>query len=220
MSNKTLQLSDELYHYMLSVSLRESEVLRRLRQETAGIPGAGMQISPEQGQFMEFLIQLMGAARTLEIGVFTGYSALCTALALPAHGMTVACDVNEEWTSIARRYWREAGVDHKIELHLAPALETLETLLSQGQHGTFDFVFVDADKENYLNYYTRALDLVRRGGVIAFDNVFWGGSVCDPSVTDPDTTAIRKLNDALHNDGRINLSLVPIGDGLTLAMKR
>ncbi len=220
MSSKTLPLSDALYQYMLSVSLREPDLLRRLREETARMPGAGMQISPEQGQFMSFLIQLMGATRTLEIGVFTGYSTLRTALAMPDDGRVVACDLNKEWTSIAERYWREAGVADKIDLRLGPAVDTLEMLLMDGRHGTFDFVFIDADKANYLNYYTRALDLVRRGGVIAIDNVFWGGAVCDSAASDPDTNAIRELNNTLHADARIALSMVPIGDGLTLAMKR
>ncbi|HKJ21450.1 MAG TPA: class I SAM-dependent methyltransferase [Gammaproteobacteria bacterium] len=220
MSSKTLPLSDALYQYMLSVSLREPDLARRLREETARMPGAGMQISPEQGQFMSLLIQLMGATRTLEIGVFTGYSTLCTALAMPDDGRVVACDLNKEWTSIAERYWHEAGVADKIDLRLGPAVDTLEMLLMDGRHGTFDFVFIDADKANYLNYYTRALDLVRRGGVIAIDNVFWGGAVCDSTASDPDTNAIRELNNTLHADARIALSMVPIGDGLTLAMKR
>lgn len=220
MSNRTLQMTDELYRYLLSVSLREIDVLKRLREETAGLTGAGMQISPEQGQFMTFLVRLMGAERTLEVGVFTGYSTLCTALALPKTGNVVACDVSEEWTAIARRYWREAGVDDRIDLRLAPAVETLDTLLAEGREDSFDFAFIDADKENYLNYYQRALALVRRGGVIAIDNVLWGGSVCDAEDTDPSTVAIRELNQVLHRDERVDLTLLPIGDGLTLASKR
>lgn len=220
MSNRTLQMTDELYRYLLSVSLRESDVLMRLREETAGLTGAGMQISPEQGQFMTFLVRLMGAERTLEVGVFTGYSTLCTALALPKTGNVVACDVSEEWTAIARRYWRDAGVDDRIDLRLAPAVETLDTLLAEGREDSFDFAFIDADKENYLNYYQRALALVRRGGVIAIDNVLWGGSVCDAKDTDPSTVAIRELNQVLHRDERVDLTLLPIGDGLTLASKR
>jgi predicted O-methyltransferase YrrM len=220
MSNRTLQLNDALYRYLLSVSLRESAILTRLREETAGLRGAGMQISPEQGQFMAFLIRLMGAQRTLEVGVFTGYSTLCTALALPPRGRVTACDVSAEWTAIARRYWREAGVDGKIDLRLAPALETLDGLLARGQAGSYDFAFIDADKENYLNYYERALALVRPGGVIVIDNVLWGGSVCDPADTDPSTEAIRDLNRILHHDERIDLSMLPVGDGLSLALKR
>jgi predicted O-methyltransferase YrrM len=220
MSNRTLQMTDELYRYLLSVSLRESDVLRRLRQETAGLTGAGMQISPEQGQFMTFLLRLMGAERTLEVGVFTGYSTLCTALALPKTGNVVACDVSEEWTAVARRYWREAEVDDRIDLRLAPAVETLDALLAEGRDNSFDFAFIDADKENYLNYYQRALALVRQGGVIAIDNVLWGGSVADPEDSDPSTVAIRELNQALHRDKRVDLTLLPIGDGLTLVSKR
>ena len=220
MSNRTLQMTDKLYQYLLSVSLRESDVLARLREETAGITGAGMQISPEQGQFMTFLLRLMGAERTLEVGVFTGYSTLCTALALPQTGTVVACDVSEEWTAIARRYWREAGVDGVIDLRLAPAMETLNTLLAGGMENSFDFAFIDADKENYLNYYQRALALVRCGGVIAIDNVLWGGSVCDAGDSAPSTAAIRELNQFLYNDERIDLTMLPIGDGLTLACKR
>jgi len=220
MSKRTLQMTDELYRYLLSVSLRENDVQVRLREETAGIAGAGMQISPEQGQFMALLLRLMGAKRTLEVGVFTGYSTLCTALALPKTGTVVACDVSEEWTAIARRYWREAGVDGNIDLRLAPAVETLDALLAEGREGSFDFVFIDADKENYLTYCQRALVLVRQGGIIAIDNVLWGGSVCDPTDAEPSTLAIRELNQALHHDERIELSLLPIGDGLTLALKR
>ncbi len=220
MSNRTLQMTDELYRYLLSVSLRECDVLRRLRQETAGLTGAGMQISPEQGQFMTFLLRLMGAERTLEVGVFTGYSTLCTALALPKTGNVVACDVSAEWTAVARRYWREAEVDDTIDLRLAPAVETLDALLAEGRGNSFDFAFIDADKENYLNYYQRALALVRQGGVIAIDNVLWSGSVADPEDSDPSTVAIRELNQALHRDKRVDLTLLPIGDGLTLASKR
>lgn len=219
MSNKTVFLPAPVYDYLLSVSLREPEVLRRLRAETARDPRAHMQIAPEQGQFLAFLLRLMGAQRVIEVGVFTGYSSLWMALALPANGRLVACDVNERWTSVARCYWAEAGVADKVELRLAPALETLDGLLAEGQGGTFDFVFVDADKEPSLDYYERALRLLRRGGVVAFDNALWSGSVADPSVTDRDTAAIRALNDKLRDDPRVAPSLVPIGDGLTLAMK-
>ncbi|MFA7096104.1 MAG: class I SAM-dependent methyltransferase [Gammaproteobacteria bacterium] len=219
MSNTTFFLPPRLYDYLLSVSLREPEVLRRLRAETARDPKAHMQIAPEQGQFLAFLIRLMGARRVIEVGVYTGYSSLWMALALPEDGRLVACDINERWTSVARRYWAEAGVSEKVELQLAPALETLDGLLAEGQAGTFDFVFVDADKEPCLDYYERALCLLRRGGVVAFDNVLWSGSVADPSVKDRATAAIRALNDKLRHDPRIAPSLVPIGDGLTLAMK-
>jgi predicted O-methyltransferase YrrM len=179
-----------------------------------------MQIAPEQGQLMAFLVQLIGARKTLEIGVFTGYSSLVVALALPEDGKVVACDTSQEFTAIARHYWQKAGVTNKIDLHLAPAIETLDQLLSSGQANTFDFAFIDADKSNYDNYYERALQLVRPGGLIAIDNVLWSGSVADPEVQDTRTKAIRALNQKLHQDERITLSLIPIADGLTLALRR
>jgi caffeoyl-CoA O-methyltransferase len=206
---------------MRRVSLREPDVLRRLRDYTAAsVSEARMQIAPEQGQFMQLLVELIGAKKTLEVGVFTGYSSLAVALALPPDGKVIACDVSERWTSIAREYWKEAGVANKIELNLAPAAETLDRLIADGQQGTFDFAFIDADKENYDRYYERALVLVRRGGLIAIDNVLWHSRVIDPSTNDADTIAIRAINDKLHADDRVTLSLLPIGDGLTLARKR
>ncbi|MDV2991147.1 MAG: tRNA 5-hydroxyuridine methyltransferase [Chroococcidiopsis sp. SAG 2025] len=220
MQKKSLGLDERLYDYFLSISLRESEVLYQLRQETANYPAAMMQIAPEQGQFMALLVQLLGAKKTLEIGVFTGYSSLSVALALPANGKIVACDVSKEYTNIARRYWQHAGVANKIDLHLAPALETLDRLLASGQSETFDFAFIDADKENYDCYYERSLQLVRPGGLIAIDNVLWGGDVANPQVQNRSTQAIRALNEKLHLDERVFLSLVPIADGLTLALKR
>lgn len=220
MSNKTLNLNDRLYDYMLANSLREPEVLKQLREETADRPRAAMQISPEQGQFMALLVRLMGAKKALEIGVFTGYSSLSVALAMPADGRVIACDVSEEYTAIARRYWRAAGVEEKISLRIAPALETLDKLLAAGEANTFDFVFIDADKENYDGYYERSLQLLRKGGLIAIDNVLWGGSVADPQKQDNNTRAIRALNEKLSRDSRINLSTIPIGDGLTLALKQ
>jgi predicted O-methyltransferase YrrM len=220
MSNKTLQLSDTLHRYLLDVSLREPDVLRRLRAETMNVKLSVMQIAPEQGQFMRMLIRLTGAKRCLEIGTYTGYSSLSVALALPDDGRIVCCDVSEEWTSIARRYWQEAGVAHKIELRLAPALETLDGLLAQRAQGTFDFVFIDADKGNYANYYERALQLLRPGGLIAIDNTLWYGHPADANNQEPDTVAIRALNEKLHADARIELSLVPIGDGLSLVRKQ
>ncbi len=220
MSNKTLGLGPALYDYLLDNSLREPEILQKLRQETAEHPMSQMQIAPEQGQFMSLLVQLMGAKKALEVGVFTGYSSLCVALALPADGQLVACDVNEEFTAIARRYWDLAGVSDKITLHIAPAVETLDRLLAAGQAGTFDFAFIDADKSNYQVYYERSLQLVRPGGLIAIDNVLWSGEVADPAVQDTRTQAIRALNHALHQDERVTISLVPIADGLTLAVKR
>jgi predicted O-methyltransferase YrrM len=220
LSRRTEPLTDELYDYLLSVSLREPDVLRRLREETAELEQAGLQIAPEQGQLMALLVELIGATRTLEIGTFTGYSALAVALALPADGCVVACDVSEEWTTVGRRYWAEAGVGDKVDLRLGPALDTLDALLAEERTGDFDFAFIDADKENYDAYYERCLELVRRGGLIAIDNVLWHGRVVDPSVADADTEAIRALNTKLARDERVSLSLVPIGDGLTLARKR
>jgi predicted O-methyltransferase YrrM len=220
MSNKTLGLDDRLYSYLQSVSVQEVPMLTQLRQETAQHPMSMMQIAPEQGQFMALLVQLIGARKTLEVGVFTGYSALVVALALPPDGKVVACDVSEEYTSIARRYWQQAGVADKIDLRIAPALDTLDQLLTSGQANSFDFAFIDADKSNYDGYYERSLQLVRPGGLIAIDNVLWNGDVADPNVNDTRTNAIRALNQKIYEDDRVSMSLVPIADGLTLAMKR
>ena len=220
MTNRSISLTDSLYGYLLSVSLREPGVLRRLRDETAALPNARMQVAPEQGQFMALLARLMGARRCLEVGVFTGYSSLAVALALPDDGRIVACDVNEEWTSVARRYWAEAGVAHKIDLRLASALDTLQGLLAAGEAGSFDFAFLDADKEHYPAYYERLLELVRPGGLIVADNTLWSGRVADPANDEASTVALRRFNELLLRDGRVDLSLVPIGDGLTLARKR
>ncbi|HEY9795039.1 MAG TPA: class I SAM-dependent methyltransferase, partial [Leptolyngbyaceae cyanobacterium] len=209
-----------LYDYLLSVSLREPDILQQLREETAHLPNAMMQIAPEQGQFMALLVQLLGATKTLEVGVFTGYSSLCVALSLPPNGKIVACDVSEEYTAIARRYWEAAGVADKIDLRLAPALETLDELLAAGLAGTFDFAFIDADKRNYEGYYERSLQLIRPGGLIAIDNVLWSGRVAEPQAQDNQTQVLRALNEKLHHDKRITLSMVPIADGLTLALKR
>ena len=219
MSKQTLGLEQNLYNYLLSVSLREAEILTKLRRETAQMPMSQMQISPEQGQFMALLIKLLGAKKTLDIGVFTGYSSLVVALSLPADGKIVACDVSEEYTSIARRYWQAAGVADKIDLHIAPALETLDHLLTVGEGETFDFAFIDADKGNYENYYEQCLKLIRSGGLIAIDNVLWSGKVADPEIQDNQTHKIRVFNRKLHQDSRITISLVPIADGLTLAIK-
>src|SRR5580698_4836271 len=213
-------MTDELYAYLRSVSVREPALLKKLREETAALPMATMQVPPEHGQFLALLVQLMGARRTLEIGVFTGYSSLAVALALPNDGTILACDVSEEYTSVALRYWKEAGVDHMIDLRIGPALDTLKELLAQRQQGRFDFAFIDADKANYENYYEHALELVRPGGLIAIDNVLWHGKVIDPDANDADTLAIRALNKKLLGDSRINLSMVPISDGLTLCYKR
>ena len=215
-----LGLSEALYEYILSVSLREADVLRRLREETARMPMAIMQIAPEQGQFMALIVELIGAKRTLEVGVFTGYSSLAVALALPADGHITACDVSEEWTAIARRYWSEAGVAHKIDLRLAPGIDTLDALLADGQAGSYDFAFIDALKSEYADYYERVLQLLRQGGLIAVDNVLWNGAVADPADDREDTVAIRAFNEKLHGDDRVSLSLLPLADGLTLARKR
>jgi caffeoyl-CoA O-methyltransferase len=214
-------MTDPLYEYLLSVSVREPEVMGDLRAETAKLAEAGMQIGAEQGQFMSLLIKLIGAKRTLEVGTFTGYSALTVALALPEDGRVIACDVSEEWTSIGRRYWQRAGVAHKIDLRIGPGNETLAKLVADAnQHNSFDFAFIDADKSNYGVYFEQCIKLVRTGGLIAIDNVLWGGSVVDESDETPDTVAIRQLNAKLYQDERVDVSLVPIGDGLTLARKR
>lgn len=220
MSARSIQLTDAVYAYLLNHSLREPEVLARLRAETAAMPQGLMQVAPEQGQFIALLVELIGARRTVEVGTFTGYSTLCVALALPADGRIVACDISETFTAVGRRYWAEAGVADKIDLRLGPALATLDALLNADGAGAFDFMFVDADKENYLNYYERGLSLLRPGGLMAIDNVLWNGGVADRAQNDDETRAIRALNDRVHGDARVSLSLVPIGDGLTLARKR
>jgi predicted O-methyltransferase YrrM len=220
MSNRTLTLNDQLYGYLLAHSVQEPEILVALRHETAQHPMGQMQIAPEQGQFMAFLVQLMGAQRALEVGVFTGYSALRVALALPPQGQLVACDVSEDYTAIARRYWEQAGVAAKIDLRIAPAIDTLNQLIAEGQANSFDFAFIDADKSSYPTYYEQALQLVRPGGLIAIDNVLWSGQVADPAIQDHRTQAIRAFNEKLYGDDRIVLSLVPIADGLTLALKK
>ncbi len=219
MSKQTLGLENHIYQYLLSVSIREPDVLTKLRQETAKHPRNIMQISPEQGQFMALLVQLMGAKKALEIGVFTGYSSLVVALALPPEGKMVACDVSEEYTSIARRYWEQAGVADKIDLRIAPAIATLDQLIAEGEADSFDFAFIDADKSSYDDYYERALQLIRPGGLIAIDNVLWSGQVADSKIQDNRTKKIRALNEKLHKDERVTISMIPIGDGLTLARK-
>ncbi|HEY9768338.1 MAG TPA: class I SAM-dependent methyltransferase [Coleofasciculaceae cyanobacterium] len=219
MSKASLGLDDKVYKYLLSVSLREPEVLTKLRQETNQHPASIMQISPDQGQFMALLIKLLGAKKTLDIGVFTGYSSLAVALALPEDGKVIACDRDPEATKVARRYWQLAGVESKIDFRLAPALETLDQLIAAGESGSFDFAFIDADKRNYANYYERALTLLRSGGIVAIDNVLWFGSVADPEDTEQRTVAIREFNQKLHQDTRVEISLLAIADGLTLAFK-
>ena len=217
--SRQYSFDERTYQYLLRTGVREPEVARRLREETQTLPNAVMQIGPDQGQFMQLLVQLLRARKTIEVGVFTGYSALWVALGLPDDGRIVACDISEEYTSMGKRYWKEAGVDHKIDLRLAPGLETLDGLLPS-ERETFDFAFIDADKTNYENYYERALKLVRAGGLIAVDNTIWSGRVADPAEQTADTVAIRKFNEKLLGDDRITLSMLTVGDGLTLALKR
>ncbi len=220
MSDKTLNLTPALYDYLKKVSLREHPVLTELRLQTHKMSMSQMQISPEQGQFMRLLIELMRAKKTLEIGTFTGYSALCVALSLPDDGKVIACDINIEWTKIAKKYWQLANVSHKIDLILAPALVTLQKLIDQGEENSFDLVFIDADKKNYRAYYEFALRLVRRGGLIVIDNVLWDGAVAESERQDDNTVALRELNAFIRTDERVSLSLLPVGDGLSLLMKR
>lgn len=217
--NKTISVSNNLYAYLLENSLCEPEILRRLREENASHPKAEFQIAPEQGQFMRLLVQVLGVRRAIEVGVFTGYSALSVALAMPPGGRLVACDVSEEFTNVAKRYWEEAGVAQKIDLRLGPALETLDSLIRAGQAGSYDFVFIDADKVNYVAYYERALSLVRSGGLVAIDNTLWYGYVADDAKNDSDTISIRALNRRILEDNRVLASLLPLADGLTLALK-
>ena len=220
MSSSTINISDSLYEYLLDHSLREPELLHRLREETGGMPNGMMQISPEQGQFMGLLVRLIGALRILEIGVFTGYSSLSMALSLPEKGTIVACDISEEYTNIARKYWTEAGVNSRIHLKIGPAMDTIQELSGIDKSEPFDLVFIDADKRNYLNYYEGSLSMLRTGGLILIDNVLWNGKVAEQTNHEKDTVAIREFNRKLHQDDRIDLSMLPIGDGLTIACKR
>ncbi|MGV7206866.1 class I SAM-dependent methyltransferase [Oxalobacteraceae bacterium A2-2] len=219
MTNRTLNLTDQLYRYVIGHSLREHPEQAALRQATASHPRAGMQIAPEQGQFMSLLVKLIGARKAIEVGVFTGYSALTVALSLPSDGTLLACDISEEYTSIGKPYWERAGVAHKIQLELGPASGTLERHLRAGEAGLYDFAFIDADKTGYDAYYEQCLQLLRPGGLIAIDNVLWDGSVAE-AAQDADTAALQALNRKLHADMRVDLSLLPVGDGLTLARKR
>ena len=219
-STQTLNLTEALHRYLLSVSLREHDLLGKLREETGRMANSNLQISPEQGQLMALLARLLGARCYLEIGVFTGYSSLCMALAMPAEARITACDLSEEYTAVARRYWQQAGVADRVDLRLGDALQTLESLIGEGRSGTYDMAFIDADKANYLAYYERCLALVRPGGLITVDNTLWSGRPIDSGDRSEDTEAIRAFNKRLHQDARVDLSLVPIGDGLTLARKR
>jgi predicted O-methyltransferase YrrM len=220
MSNVSVGLASDLHAYLLRYGVREPEILRRLREETATLPQHDMQIAPEQGALMAMLVRLLGAKRCIELGTFTGYSSLVVALALPSDGRIVCCDVSEEWTSVARRYWAEAGVAERVDLRLAPALETLDGLLAGGASGTYDFAFIDASKREYPDYHERIVRLLRPGGLAVYDNVFWDGDVLDESKTDPDTLGVRRLNERLAADERVDVSMIPVADGLTLARKR
>lgn len=220
MSNRTIQVTERLHAYLMANGVREPEIMKRLRQETASVPGAGMQISPEQGQLMTLLTELVGARRAIEVGTFTGYSALATALALPSDGLLVACDINAETTAIGQRYWQEARVADRIDLRIGPAADTLQAMVDAGESGTFDMAFIDADKTGYRTYYELCLTLLRSGGIVLVDNVLWGGKVADPDVMTEDTLAIRDLNRFVHADERVTAMIMPIGDGLTMARKR
>ena len=219
MSIHTLDIDDRLYAYMLDISLREPDVLRRLRDETAKHPMAIMQISPEQGQLMQMLVRMLGAKNCIEVGVFTGYSSLAVALALPADGRIVACDISEDYIAVAEPFWKDAGVRDKIDLRIAPATETLDAMITAGETGDCDFAFIDADKPGYPEYFKRCLALLRVGGMIAADNIFMDGNAADPDTTSENAQAMRKFNAMLKDDTRVELSLIPIGDGLMLARK-
>ena len=219
MSNRTLSIDDRIYDYLLSVSLRESELQKQLREETAGIEYSEMQIAPEQGQFMAMLVGLCGARRAIEVGTYTGYSSISIASALPEDGELICCDDSAEWTAVAKKYWQRAGLEKRIRLKLGPAADTLQSLIDEGQSGSFDFIFIDADKQNYEVYYEQALNLIRKGGLIAVDNTLWSGDVADLDNNEPGTRAIRHFNDVVKEDKRVQISLVPIGDGLTLIRK-
>lgn len=215
-----LPLDDRLYAYVLEHSGREPEVMRALREETAAMEHAGMQIGFDQARLMALLVKLIGARRCIEVGVFTGYSSLAVALALPGEGRIVACDMSEEWTAVARRYWQQAGVADRIDLRLGPAVQTLDAMLAAGERGRYDFAFIDADKSAYADYYEKCLGLLRPGGLIAIDNTLWSGEVADRSKQGRDTRALRALNDALARDERVDVAMLTVGDGVTLARKR
>lgn len=219
MSNRTLSIDDRIYDYLCDVAVDESELLKQLRDETAQLDYSAMQISPEQGQFMSLLIKLTGTRRAIEIGTFTGYSSICVASAMPDDGHLVCCDTSPQWTQMAEKYWQLAGIEDRITLHIQPAENTLQKLLEEGEQGSYDFIFIDADKQNYIIYYELALQLLRKGGLIAVDNTLWSGAVADPENTEPGTRAIRRFNDLVKQDERVSKSLVTIGDGLTLILK-
>ena len=219
MSNRTLAIDDRIYDYLCEVAIDESELLFQLRQETAKLEYAVMQISPEQGQFMSLLVKLIGAKRAIEVGTFTGYSSICVASAMPDDGELICCDISPQWTDIAEKYWARAKLENKINLFTQPAEQTLQTLIDDGQKSSFDFIFIDADKQNYIQYYEMALTLLRKGGLIAVDNTLWSGAVADPENDEPGTRAIRRFNQMVKEDTRVSKSLLPVGDGLTLILK-
>jgi predicted O-methyltransferase YrrM len=220
MANTSIGLPPDVHDYLVQHGVREPALLTRLRDETRAIPQHNMQIAPEQGAFLALLVELIGARRCLEIGTFTGYSSLAVALAMPPDGTIVCCDVSDEWTAVARRYWAEAGVADRVDLRLAPALETLDDLLANGEANTFDFAFIDARKTEYPDYHERVIQLLRPGGLAAYDNVLWSGRVADESVKDGDTLGLRRLNDRLAADERVTVAMLPLADGVTLARKR
>lgn len=220
MTRRTIEVTESLHDYLVDVSVREPDVLRRLREETGQLENARMQISPEQGQFMRMLVGLIGAKTVLEIGTFTGYSTLCLAAGLPVDGRVITLDINSEWPSFGRRYWSEAGIGNRIDSRIGPANDSLDDLLREGMSESFDFVFIDADKTHQAEYYEKSLELLRAGGLIAVDNTLWSGKVADPTITDTATNAIRGFNVKVYDDPRVDLSLLPIGDGLTLIKKR
>lgn len=220
MSPRSFYLPERVNGYILEATLRDAPILRELREETAKMPHAGMQTGADQVQFMQLLVRLIGARRCIEVGVFTGYSALGVALALPEDGHILACDVSEEYTAVAKRYWEKGGVSSKIDLYLAPATRTLDERIEAGEAGRYDFAYIDADKTGYDEYYERCLTLLRQNGLIAIDNVLWGGDVADPNVNDPDTAALRRLNAKIGKDERVDASLLSIGDGLMVVRKR
>jgi caffeoyl-CoA O-methyltransferase len=219
LSNRTLAIDDRIYDYLCEVAIDESELLFQLRQETAKLEYAVMQISPEQGQFMSLLVKLIGAKRAIEIGTFTGYSSICIASAMSDDGELICCDISPQWTDIAEKYWARAKLENKINLFTQPAEQTLQTLIDDGQKSSFDFIFIDADKQNYIQYYEMALMLLRKGGLIAVDNTLWSGAVADPENDEPGTRAIRRFNQMVKEDTRVSKSLLPVGDGLTLILK-
>jgi predicted O-methyltransferase YrrM len=220
MARTSFGVSDDIHAYILRHGVREPAIFRRLREETAALPQAGMQIAPDQGAFLAMLVGIIAPKRALELGTFTGYSSLAIATAMPPDGVLVCCDVSDEWTSVARRYWAEAGVTERVDLRLGPALATLDALLAGGGAGTFDFAFIDASKREYPDYHERVVQLLRQGGLAVYDNVLWGGSVVDESQADEDTVGIRRLNERIGRDERVEVSMIPVGDGLTLARKR